>query len=191
MSPPPSGSGRAVTVAARRERCRPGGAGLRLLARLAAERLDLGARERTDLSRPQPAHRIAPLRNAPQVLRDGGTAFRIGKRRDRSGGLVEKEPDLLFRLGDDPAIDPDDVALRIGLGSELADDGAVQLDAALLDELLRLAPRGDSGVGEDLLQPLAQDRGPFGCSPPVAACGASVASAAWACSPARSIACSS
>jgi len=65
-------------------------------------------------------------------------------------------PHLVLRLGDDAAVDADDVVLQIGLGAELADDGAVQLDPSLLDELLGLASRSDAGVGEDLLQPVAQ-----------------------------------
>src|SRR5436309_3196007 len=44
-------SGRAVAVAPRRQRRRPRGAGLRLLARLVAERFDLGASERTHVPR--------------------------------------------------------------------------------------------------------------------------------------------
>src|SRR5205823_10241402 len=50
----PSRRGRAVSVAARREHGRARGSGLRLLARLAAERLDLGALERTNVARAHP-----------------------------------------------------------------------------------------------------------------------------------------
>src|SRR4051812_19028695 len=103
------------------------------------------------------ADRVDALVDAHEVLRDGRTALGIGERGDGRRGLVEQEIDLVLRLGDDAAVHADDIVRGVGFGAELANDRAVQLDAALLDELLRLPPRSDAGVREDFLPPVAQD----------------------------------
>src|SRR5882672_2832869 len=100
----------------------------------------------------EPAHRIDPLGDALQVLRDVRPALRIRQRRHAAGRLVEYEPDLLLRIGDELAVDADQVLAGIGLCPQLLHRLPVQLDAALGDELLRLAPRRHARVGEDLLQ---------------------------------------
>src|SRR6202022_1786037 len=90
--------------------------------------------------------------------------LRIAERRHAARGFVEHVPDLRLGFGDQLPVDADQVLAGVGLGAQLLDDGAVQLDAAGGDHLLGLAPRGDAGVGEDLLQALVHQRSP---SPPV------------------------
>ena len=43
--------------------------------------------------------------------------------------------------------------MRVDLGAEPGDDLAVDLDLALEHQLLALAPAGDAGLGQQLLQP--------------------------------------
>ena len=52
------------------------------------------------------------------------------------------------------AVHADVVAAGVGLGAQLGDDFAVDLDAALLDQLFGAAAAGDAGLGHDLLEPL-------------------------------------
>ena len=50
----------------------------------------------------------------------------------------------------------------VGFGAELGDDLAVHSDEAGLDELFRVAPRGDSGAGDYFLQAFLHQRGRIG-----------------------------
>jgi hypothetical protein len=49
------------------------------------------------------------------------------------------------------AVDGEPLFLGIDLRAELANDGAVDADAAGSDEFLAMPPRADAGVGQDLL----------------------------------------
>ena len=69
-------------------------------------------------------------------------------------GLVEDEVAQPLGALQQLAVDADVVAAGVGLGAQLGDDLAVDLHAALLDHLLGVAAAGNSGCGQDLLQPL-------------------------------------
>src|SRR5207237_10766682 len=60
---------------------------------------------------------------------------------------------LVLLFADGAPVDLDHVLVQVGLAPQLADDLAVDGDVTVLDQRLRLATRGDAGMGEDFLQP--------------------------------------
>jgi len=83
-------------------------------------------------------HRRAPLRVA-----DGG---------DDAVGLVEHEVDRRRLKVEELAVHLDMVALRIGLGAQLGDDPAVDGDAAVRDQRLRLPARRNPCLRDEFLK---------------------------------------
>ncbi len=67
------------------------------------------------------------------------------------GLLVQSLPGL-SRSGDLLAVQGDDLCLRIGLGAQMADDGAFHRDAAFQDKGLTRAAGTESRLRQDLLQ---------------------------------------
>ena len=89
------------------------------------------------------------------VLGHGGAALRVLHSGDDPGRLVEHEGDELG-VGEDPAaVNADLLGQRVHPQTCLGDGDAVDADAAVGDELLAGAARGNSCVGQDLLQPLS------------------------------------
>ena len=134
----------------------------------------------------EPAHREDPLPDAGQIPGGGGAALRVGERGDAAGRLVEQEVALLLPLQRRLAVHRDQVARRVHLGAERRDGAAVHGHPALGDQLLGLAPRGDAGPGQELLEAFFRhfvSGGRSGpglppASPPSGAGGFSAASAA-------------
>src|SRR5690606_22836626 len=93
---------------------------------------------------------------------DRGAALRIVARDDVAGRLVEGDPDRLGG-GDGASVDLDLVPLRVYPGAELRDGLAVDRNAAGTDQLLGGAARGDSGLGEELLETYRFGHGSAGC----------------------------
>jgi len=113
------------------------------------------------------ADRVEALAHLVKKLHDGGAAFGILNGGDKAARLVEHEVAETLGTLQKLAVDADMVTCGVGLGAQLGDNFAVDLDAALLDELLSLAAAGDTGLGEDLLQPVElgwrpRFRGEFG-----------------------------
>jgi hypothetical protein len=81
-------------------------------------------------------------------------ACRIASGRDYAGWLVNGE---VLQLGPRQrlAVDADFLPSAINAGAQLGDDLAVDLDAALGDELLALAAAGDAGGSEHFLEAFA------------------------------------
>jgi len=76
---------------------------------------------------------------------------------DVTGGLVERDVELAFDLAAF-AVHFNVVVEGIHLGAEQADDLAVDGHAAIQDELLGGAARGDARLGEKFLQTNSQMR---------------------------------
>ena len=88
------------------------------------------------------------------VLGHGGSALRVLHGGDDPCRLVEHEGDELGVGEDSAAVDADLLGQRVHSDACLGDGDAVDADAAVGDELLAGAARGDPCVGQDLLQPL-------------------------------------
>ena len=100
----------------------------------------------------EPADGIDVFAHTFQEIEDSGPVLGIGSRGDVPSRLVEKEVTVPLRLLDPTFIDANVVDLRICLGTELRDGGAVDLNPSFLDELFCRAPRRDAGGGNDLLK---------------------------------------
>lgn len=85
----------------------------------------------------------------------GGPAFRIGCGRDTAARLVHHEVAMGLRAVEQLAIDTHVIFAWHGACAQLRDDLAVHLDAAFENDLLGGAARGDAGLRENFLQPLA------------------------------------
>src|SRR3989449_444701 len=133
--------------------------------------------------------RVDALRDVLEIPLDRRPVLRIAQRGHAAGRLVEHVVDLVLRLADGAAVHLDEILLDVRLAAELADHLPVDADVPALDQLLRLASRGDAGVGEDLLQPFGAHHSAFGGSG--GAGGASTVAVLFADSSARSIALSS
>ena len=86
-----------------------------------------------------------------EQVHDGGATFGIADGGDVTLGLVEEEVDEGLRALQGLAIDANDIAIAVGLGALLGDDGAIESDASGGDNFLRFAAGGDAGGGEDFL----------------------------------------
>ena len=81
----------------------------------------------------------------------------VASRGDDAARLVQDEVDERPRRLHSDAVDADVVRLDVGLRPQLADDLAVDRDAALEHQLLRAAPRGEARARQDLLEPLLHE----------------------------------
>jgi hypothetical protein len=99
----------------------------------------------------EPSDRIDALGPVGDEVDDARAAGGVGVGGDDALGLVDGVVDEAFG-GDRFAIDFDARGAGIDLGSELADDGAIDGDAALEDELFAGAAGSESGVGEELVK---------------------------------------
>ena len=89
------------------------------------------------------------------VLGHGRAALGVLHGGDDAGRFVEHKGDELG-VGEDPAaVDTDLLGQRVHPDARFSDGDAVDADAAVGNELLAGAARGDSGVGQYLLQPLS------------------------------------
>ncbi len=95
------------------------------------------------------------LRLLAKEFHDGWAAFGVVERGDVAARLVDHEVALRLRAGEALAVDLDVVVRRVGAGAEFGDDLAVDLNAAVEDDLLGGAARGDAGLREDFLQAVA------------------------------------
>ena len=75
----------------------------------------------------------------------------VGHRREHAARLVHREMNQVARGRQAVAVDPDDVALRVGSGTE-GRHQAVDLDAAGCDQLFAGPPTAETGCCQDLLQ---------------------------------------
>src|SRR5438309_4455758 len=137
----------------------------------------------------QPPDRVDALRDVLEIRLDGRPVLRIAQGGDAARRLVENVVDLVLRLADGAAVHLDEILLDVRFAAELADHLPVDADVPGLDQLLRLASRGDAGVGEDLLQPFGAHHSAFAGSG--GAGGASTVAVLFADSSARSMALSS
>ena len=118
----------------------------------AVARMRERVRERAVVREEKRAGRVdveAPDRDDARVVRhdvdDGAAALRVARGRDVADGLVEEQVRELLRRNL-VAVDLDAVGLfdeRVELAGL-----AVDADAACLDQVVRLAARGDAGAGE-------------------------------------------
>ncbi len=81
------------------------------------------------------------------------TASVVGHRAHDAWGLVQRQVDQVGAGWDAPAVDPDDLSLRVHSRAEPADDLAVDLDPAGSDQLLAASAAAHARCGEHLLQP--------------------------------------
>ena len=102
----------------------------------------------------QPAHRKDPRARALKKLHHRRPALRIGNRRHVPLWLVQHVVARLLRLLQQLAVHADVVPRRVRLRAQLRHHLAVHPHAPFGDQRLRLASRGHSGGGNDLLQPL-------------------------------------
>jgi len=87
----------------------------------------------------------------------GSAAPLVARRGDEAGGLVHGVVHQLSCLTDRPPVDADAIDCRIRRLANLR-RGPVDRHATGRDQLLAPSPRGDSGLGEDLLQALSRHR---------------------------------
>ena len=98
------------------------------------------------------AHRVHALFEAVKQIHHGFPALRIADRGHAVHRLVQREIEQTLGGAQHLAIDFDVVAIEIGLRAKFGDGRSVDHDAALGHERLGLAPRGDAGAGENLLE---------------------------------------
>jgi hypothetical protein len=103
------------------------------------------------------AHGVDTLGDLGEEVHHPGTAGGVVVGRDDPLRLVDREVNAA--LGLDPlAVELDLLTCRIDLGPHLADDLAVDADAALEDQLLAGTSRSHAGPGEELVQSLGSGR---------------------------------
>ncbi len=100
----------------------------------------------------QPSDRKHPHRDSMQQILHGRTTFRIVERGHDIFGLVEDEIDIGLRRPQMLAIDLDVVAAGVDLGTKLLHHVAVDGHASGRNQFLGLAPRGQSGTGDQFLE---------------------------------------
>ncbi len=100
----------------------------------------------------QPPDRIDILPHAVDQIQHGRPALRIRSRGDVAAGLVEQEVAMVFGHLHPAAVHTDVVARCVGFRAELAHAGAVDRHAALQDQLLGRAARGDARLRDDFLK---------------------------------------
>src|SRR4051812_20533415 len=98
----------------------------------------------------QPADRVQ-ANACVDELRDDAAPVRVLRSRYHAGRLVDEIDDLLGLQCDRCAVDLDVVGL-VHVARRVQDDLAADGDPSLAHDVLRSAPRGDAGVGEELGQ---------------------------------------
>jgi hypothetical protein len=98
------------------------------------------------------ANGIETFARLREELHHRRAAFGIAHRGHEALGLVEHVVAETLGALEQFAIDADVVVGSIGLTAELGDDFAVDLNAALGDQLFGMAAAGDSSLGENLLE---------------------------------------
>jgi hypothetical protein len=100
----------------------------------------------------EPSHREKAARLAAQQVTQRGSALGIGHRRNHILRLVQYEIARLARLlGQTPGgFHP--IFLGIGFGAQFGDHNTVDTDLAAANQLLSMAPRGNSRSRDDFLQ---------------------------------------
>jgi len=86
------------------------------------------------------------------MIADTQTALVVGHRGEHTPRLVEDEVLQILIDVDAHPVDADDVDVRVDAHTLPGHDLPVDLDPALLDEDLRVAAGGDTGLGQHLLQ---------------------------------------
>ncbi len=86
-------------------------------------------------------------------IQNSGSALRIAGCGDVSRRLVQQQTDLAFHRRQRSTVDADAVLLRIGALAQRSGP-AVDAHPAGLNDGFRFSPRGDAGLGKDLLQSL-------------------------------------
>ena len=89
-----------------------------------------------------------------QKIAQRAPAFRVRQRGNHFRRLVHQQ--INVRVGNlrDAAGRLDAVAFRIGLGAEFGDDDSVDAHLPAADQIFRVAPRRNSGAGDNFLQSL-------------------------------------
>jgi hypothetical protein len=101
----------------------------------------------------EPPDGIDPDREMGQEVHDRRPSERVLDADDPAGRFVEEDEDGPFLFVPDELAAGDDLIARsVDLLAQLLDDGAVDADPALDDDAVRLAPRADPGVGQELVQ---------------------------------------
>jgi len=118
----------------------------------------VGDEEQTFALEVESADGIEALTELGEELHDGGAAFGVGNRGDVAARLVEQKVAMALGAVEKLAIDADVIARGVGFGAEDRDNLAIDLDAALGDELFGVAAAGDAGLGEDLLEAIEVGR---------------------------------
>ena len=101
----------------------------------------------------EPADVEEPLGPVGDQLAQRATALRVRHRRDHAPGLVERQVDVGRDRRQPLAVDPHHRRGGVDLGAQPGDHLAVDLDEAGEHQLLALAPAGDAGGRQQLLQP--------------------------------------
>ena len=78
--------------------------------------------------------------HARQQIADGGTALRVGERRDHPDGLVQQDVDRWIGNPQQPTVNCDPVSSGVRLRPQGRHRQTVHLHAPRADHLLRLAP---------------------------------------------------
>ena len=91
------------------------------------------------------------LLDALEQIHHRGTALGIADGGHVSLGLVHRKIDVALGTAQQLAVDANLIQARIGLGAGLGDGMSVDGDQAGGDQLLGLAPRGQSCRGQNLL----------------------------------------
>ncbi len=99
-------------------------------------------------------HRVDTLAHALHQIEHRRPALGIAGSGDVAGGLVQNEIYLAIRKANQLAIHFDVVSRGVRFASQLNSHLAVDGDPALDHELFSFAAAGDTGVGQQLLQPL-------------------------------------
>ena len=101
------------------------------------------------------AHRVDVLAHVGQQVEDGWPLLGVLPRRHVAARLVEQDVPVARGDADTLTVHADVVVCGVGPRAEFPDRRAVDRHAAVQDERLGGAPRGDAGGGEDLLQAVA------------------------------------
>ena len=113
----------------------------------------------------QTAHGIDPLGDACEEIGDLGPAFGIVKGAHDAEGLVEHEVDPGGGAGNLASVHLNAVLTPDGAAPRSSDHNLVHHDATCLDEVVGLAPGGDSCKRKDPVNPLGLGRGLWACFP--------------------------
>jgi len=98
------------------------------------------------------SHGVDVLAHSDQHVDHRRPALGIGPRAHHAGGLVQQDVALALRGFHAAPVHADVVHGRVGLGAHFSDGGTVDRDTSLGDEGLGRTPRGQAGLGQDLLK---------------------------------------